>query len=143
MTLRKLNRSDIQKLEEYWINHKENERRLKFREWELTSKASDDENTGAGSNSVRNTSSETENLAIKLMSDKLYQNLLTITKAVNNIYKSCDEDMSLIVEMRYWDEDRNCYEWEEIADQLNMSRAKVLRLRNEILKETAELIGWV
>jgi len=45
--------------------------------------------------------------------------------------------------MRYWDEENNCYEWEEIADRLNMSRSKVLRLRNGLLDDMADKIGWV
>ena len=141
--MKTLNRNDIQKLEEYWINHKESEKRLKFREWELTSKASDDENTGGGSNSVRNVSSDVENSVIRLSNDKLYKNLLTITRTINELYKTADEDITTIIEMRYFDDERNCYEWEEIADRLNMSRAKVLRLRNELLNDTAKMIGWV
>lgn len=141
--MRALNRNDIQKLEEYWINHKENLRLLKFREWELTSKKDDDENVGSGKNSVRNVSSSVEQSVIRLSNDKLYQNLLTITQAIDKLYDTADEDISVIIKMRYFDEGRNCYEWEEIADKLNMSRAKVLRLRNGLLNDTASMIGWV
>lgn len=141
--MRKLNRNDIQKLEEYWINHKENLRLLKFREWELTSKKDDDENVGAGKNSVRNISSSVEQSVIRLSNDKLYQNLLTITRAIDKLCETDNEDISVIIQMRYFDEESNCYEWEDIADRLNMSRAKVLRLRNELLNDTASMIGWV
>jgi len=37
-----LTRNDIPKLEEYWMQQKENIKMVKFREWELLSKESDD-----------------------------------------------------------------------------------------------------
>lgn len=141
--MRTLNRHDIQKLEEYWIHHKKNLKEMQFREWELSSRNSDDENSGGGSNSVRVITKPTEQVALKLTKDKLYQNLKAITSAVVDLYEKSDDDIKTIVDMRYWDEDRNCYEWEEIADRLNMSRAKVLRLRNSLLNDTADRIGWV
>lgn len=141
--MRTLNKHDIQKLEEYWINHNQNKKLLKYREWELLSRISDDENTMGGSNSVRAISNPTERSAIKLSQDKLYQNLKHIIQTVDDLYRNADEDVTTIIDMRYWDDDRNCYEWEEIADRLNMSRSKVLRLRNSLLDDTAEMIGWV
>lgn len=141
--MKTLNKHDIQKLEEYWINHKQNKKLLKYREWELLSRNSDDENSGGGVNSVRTVSKPTEQLATRLMEDKLYQNLKHITCVVEELYKTSEEDLTVIIDMRYWDDDRNCYEWEEIADRLNMSRSKVLRLRNGLLDDTAIMIGWV
>jgi len=141
--MKTLNKHDIQKLEEYWSNYKQNKQQLKYREWELMSRNSDDENTGGGANSVRTISKPTEQLATRLIEDKLYQNLKQITHVVESLYHESEGDLKVIVDMRYWDAERNCYEWEEIADQLNMSRSKVLRLRNGLLDDTADLIGWV
>lgn len=136
-----LNKNDIPKLEEFWIKHKENKKRLQFRRWELTEEREPDENTGCSSgNSI---SKPTELKGVSLADDTLYQNLKTITKAVDAIYEESDEDLKLIVDMRYWDDELNCYEWEEIADKLFMSRSKVLRKRNLLLDETAKRIGWV
>lgn len=141
--MKTLNKHDIQKLEEYWTNHKQNKQLLKYREWELLSRNSDDENSGGGVNSVRTVSKPTEQLATRFIEDKLYQNLKHITHVVESLYRESDGDLKVIVDMRYWDLERNCFEWEEIADQLNMSRSKVLRLRNGLLDDTASLIGWV
>ena len=141
--MRILNRHDIKKLEEHWINHNENIKRLKYREWELMSKNSDDQNSGGGSNSVRQISKPTEQLAVKLMEDKLYQNLTTIIKVVEKLYKELDEDTEAIVNMRYWCNSRDFMEWEDIAFELGMTRSKVLRMRNSLLDETARLIGYV
>lgn len=141
--MRTLNRHDIKKLEEHWINHNENIKRLKYREWELMSKNSDDENSGGGSNSVRQVSKPTEQLAIRLTEDKLYQNLLTITKVVSNLYEELDEDAREIVDRRYWCSGRDYMEWEDMAFELGMTRYKVLRIRNNLLDDTARLIGYV
>lgn len=139
----KLNRHDIKKLEEHWINHKENIKRLKYREWELMSRNSDDENSGGGSNSVRQVSKPTEQLAVKIMEDKLHQNLTTVIKAIEKLYKESDEVTESIVNMRYWCNSRDFMEWEDIAFELGMTRSKVLRIRNSLLDETAQLIGYV
>ena len=141
--MRVLNRHDIKKLEEHWINHNENIKRLKYREWELMSKNSDDENSGGGSNSVRQVSKPTEQLAIRLMEDELHRNLTTIIRVVEKLYKELDEDTTSIVNMRYWCSSRDFMEWEDIAFELGMTRSKVLRMRNSLLDETARLIGYV
>lgn len=141
--MRKLDRHDIKKLEDHWINYKENIKRMKYREWELMSNDSYDENTGAGSNSVRNISKPTEQYVIRLSEDKLYQNLRTITEVVEKLYNELDEDLLGIVNMRYWCDSRDFMEWEDIAFELGMTRSKVLRLRNSLLDETARLIGYV
>lgn len=141
--MRTLNRHDIKKLEEHWINHNENIKRLKYREWELMSKNSDDENSGGGSNSVRQVSKPTEQLAVKLSEDKLYQNLLTITKVVSKLYEDLDEDAKTIVNRRYWCSGRDFLEWEDMAFELGMTRYKVLKIRNDLLDDTARLIGYV
>lgn len=107
------------------------------------SKNSDDENSGGGSNSVRQVSKPTEQLAVKLMEDKLHQNLTTITKVVEKLYEVLDEDTKSIVNMRYWCNSRDFMEWEDIAFELGMTRSKVLRMRNSLLDETARLIGYV
>lgn len=141
--MRKLNRHDIQKLEEYWTNHNENVKLLKYREWELMSKNSNDENTGGGANSVRSVSKPTEQLVVKLSEDKLYQNLSTITRTVEQLFLTLDEDTRAIVNMRYWCKARDFMEWEAIADDLGITRSKVLRIRNNMLDETAKLVGYV
>lgn len=140
--MRKLNRHDIKKLEEHWMNHKENIKRLKYREWELMSKNSDDENSGGGSNSVRQISKPTEQLAIKTLEDKLHQNLSTIIEVVDKLYNRIDEETRYVVDNRYRCLQRDMMEWEDIAFELGCSRSRVLRIRNTLLDEMAELIGY-
>lgn len=140
--MRKLERHHIKALEDYWINHNQNIKDLKYREWELMSRNSDDENSGGGSNSVRQISKPTEQLAVRLMEDKLYQNLTTIIKVVENLYKEADVDTRYVVDNRYWCANRDVMEWDDIAYELGYSRSKVLRIRNGLIDETAELIGY-
>lgn len=137
-----LSRIDIQKIEEFWQNHKENKKQLKFREWELLNPSQElDENIGGSSSGY--ISNPTERNAVRLLEDKLYQNLKVIVRTVENLYLELDADTKTIVDMRYWDKENACYEWEEIADKLFISRSKVLRKRNNLIDDTARKIGWV
>lgn len=136
-----LSRLDIQKIEKYWIDHEHNKRQLKFREWELLHPFSEtDTNIGGGkSNKISNI---TEQKAVALAEDKLYQNLKHIVNVIEDLYQELDNDSKTIVDMRYWCKS-DFYEWEDIADRLYMSRHKVLRKRNLLIDETAKRIGWV
>lgn len=138
-----LNRHDIQKLEEFWSKHKENKRQLKFREFEILSPHQEHTDVNSDIKEAYGISNPTERKAMLLIQDKLYQNLKQIVQAVEELYEETDEDTRKIIDMRYWDKENNCYEWEEIADKLYISRSKVLRKRNSLLDETAERIGWV
>lgn len=132
---------DIKKIEEYWMNHELNKKQLKYREWELLNPFKEQEvNTGISAGGISKT---TERNALVLVEDKLYQNLKHIILVIDKMYHDLDSDTKTIVEMRYWDKEGNCYEWEEIADKLFMSRHKVLRKRNMLIDETAKRIGWV
>lgn len=144
----KLGKNDIPKLEEYWINHNHLKAQLKFREFELLHYEKDT-NIGGGQSNIP--TSPTEQRAIKLRSDELYNNLKRITEAVSSIYNTADEDEAFIIESRYFNTGVDCYEWEDIAHQLTINRTDnkvvsrngVLRKRNKIMQDTAELIGWV
>ncbi|QFF98785.1 hypothetical protein PB01_08040 [Psychrobacillus glaciei] len=111
-----LSKLDIQSLEKLWINQDFNKERLKI----LKQKSS-----------------------LPTDSKHLKRNLETITIAIDTLSSEIDSDLKTIVEMRYWDKKGVCYEWEEIADHLFMSRSKVFRKRNVLLRKTADLIGWV
>lgn len=73
---------------------------------------------------------------------KKYNVTKEIIKTAEDIYAILDDDRKTIVQMRYWDK-TNCYKWEDIADQLHMSRYRVLRLRNTIIDETARRLAWI
>ena len=134
----KLEKYDIQKLESYWIYKNQLKKELKFREQELLEPYLEEDinSTIKGSK----TSDLTQNKALLLASDDKYQNIKRIIKSVEDIYSSLDDETKRIVDMRY---NSKYNTWEDIAEELYMSKAKVLRIRNKILDLTAEFIGWV
>ena len=135
-----LSRSEVQTIEKYWIDYEVYKKKLKYREWELLHPHNEQgELVGGRSNTISDT---TAKKATVLANDAYYQNLKRIIKTVEDLYRDLDEDMRTIVDMRYWDKD-GCYEWEDIADKLYISRHKVLRKRNILIDKTAERIGWV
>ena len=138
----KLSRHDIQKLEDYWIHLQQYKKDLQFREWELLN-AYQEADTNIGGGKWNRISDTTSNKAIALAEDTKYQNLKRIVHTSECMYKELDYDQKTIVDMRYWDQKNNCYEWEDIADRLYMSRNKVLRKRNALINETAKRTGWV
>lgn len=127
-------------IEEFWTNIDDYKKQLKFREWELLENKTTDTNIGGGkSNKISDT---TANKAIILAEDTRYQYLKDIVQTIDSMYEELDDDLKTIVNMRYW-YSKIQSEWEEIADELYMSRNKVLRLRNFLIDETARRLGWV
>lgn len=57
----------------------------------------------------------------------------------------------LFIEYRYWEKDLLIYEWPDIAHELTkarednkvISRDATLRMRNQLMRETAKRIGWI
>ncbi|HEY9570034.1 MAG TPA: transcriptional regulator [Metalysinibacillus sp.] len=139
--MRQLEKYDLQKLESYWRDLNQLKKELKFREWELLEPYRE-QDTNIGGGKANTISDTTANKAILLAEDKKYNATKEIISTVEGIYAILDDDRKTIVQMRYWDKN-NCYEWEDIADQLHMSRYRVLRLRNTIIDETARRLAWV
>lgn len=136
----KLSPAQSKTIEEYWTNINDYRKQLKFREWELTENKSTDENIGGGK--ANRISDTTANKAMILLQDERYQNDSKIVRAIEQTYASVDKDLQTIVNMRYWDKE-GTYEWEDIADELYISRSKVLRKRNLLIDKTAERLGWL
>lgn len=134
----KLTSAQCKTIEEFWINIKDYKKQLKFREWELLHPHRDEESPKVQPGQV---TKPTENKAMILMQDERYQFLKKVVDTIEQLYTELDNDLKTIVDFRYWSDD--FYEWEEIADQLYMSRHKVLRKRNRLIQETAKRIGWV
>ena len=137
----KINDADLKKIEGYWINLEKLKKDLKFREWELLHQHKEqDENIGGGRAS--NTSDTTFQKANTLVEDKVYNNLKNVVETLETLYTQLDDIQKKIVELRYWDKD-GCYEWEDIAAELNISRNKALNKRNALIDKTAERLGWL
>ncbi|EON73955.1 YozE family protein [Lysinibacillus sphaericus] len=115
----RLEKFEIEVLESYWTNFKENKKRVQHRELELSQ---------SGENPAE---------------DAFIQRYTTITKAIEQIYSELDEDLKTIVDMRYWNRSGMSEDWLIIADCLYMSRSKVLKKRKWLIEKTAESIYWV
>ncbi|MGE7020432.1 transcriptional regulator [Solibacillus cecembensis] len=138
----KLSAAQNKAIEEYWSGLDDLRKQLRYREWELLN-AYQKADTNIGGGKANRISDTTGNKAIILANDTRYQHLQNIVHIIEKLYSELDDDLKTIVDMRYWDIGNNCYEWEEIADCLYMSRNKVLRKRNALIDETAKRIGWV
>ena len=63
-------------------------------------------------------SNNISNQVVIFAEDKLYQKRKDIVETIEEIYASLDQDLKTIVDMRYGDAERNCFEWENIIDRL-------------------------
>lgn len=144
----KLGKADIPKLEEYWINYDELKGQLAYRRYELLYKPTD-MNIGGGRPNIP--TSPVENEVVKLHKDNKYRNLQSTVQAIDDVYRHATDEQKCIINYRYWEKDLLVYEWEDIAHELTkhrqddkvMSKQSVLRMRNQIMRDTAERIGWI
>lgn len=143
-----LGKTDIPKLEEYWEKYEDMKGQLVFRRYELLYQPADTNHGGGKSNLP---SSPVENEVTKLHSDLKYNNLQAIIQAIEDVYNNATQEQKLIVDYRYWEKDLTVYEWPDIAHELTkarednkvISRDATLRMRNQLMRETAKRIGWV
>lgn len=144
----KLGKADIPKLEEYWINYDELKGQLAYRRYELLYQPQDT-NVGGGKSNL--TSSPVENEVIELHKDNKYRNLQATIQAIEDVYRVATEEQKAIIHYRYWERDLLIYEWEDIAHELTKRRSddkvisqySVIRMRNQIMRDTAKRIGWI
>lgn len=136
-----MNEYDLKKIESYWIDIERLKKDLRYREWELLN-PHQEQDTNIGGGRGGNISDTTFQKATTLLEDRQYQNLKATIEVIGKVYANCDEEEKKIIEMRYWDK-KEAFTWEEIADELYMSRSKVLSKRNYIIDKTAEGLGWI
>lgn len=143
-----LGKEDIPMLEKYWKDIDKLRGQLSYRRYELLYTPRD-ENVGGGKSNLPNSPVEKE--VIKLYEDNLYRNLSATIQAVEDVYRNATQEQRLIAQYRYWEKDLMIYEWEDIAHELTkqrkddkiISRNATLRMRNQMMRETAKRIGWI
>ncbi|MCO6308947.1 transcriptional regulator [Staphylococcus epidermidis] len=143
-----LGKEDIPKLEQFFRNYEDMKGQLLYRRYELLYQPQDT-NTGGGKSNLP--SSPVENEVTKLHSDLKYNNLQAIIQAIEDVYNNATQEQKLIVDYRYWEKDLAVYEWPDIAHELTkarednkvISRDATLRMRNQLMRETAKRIGWI
>lgn len=143
-----LGKTDIPKLEEYWEKLNDMKGQLMYRRYDLLYQPTDTNNGGGQSNLP---TSPVENEVTKLHSDLKYLNLQAIIQAIEDVYNAATKEQQLIVNYRYWEKDLTVYERTDIAHELTkqrddnkvISRDATLRMRNQLMRETAKRIGWI
>lgn len=134
-----LERHDIKKLEGYIKNIKQYRKDLKFRGYEILENH-DPENIGAGKSNMPGNPIERE--VLKRFNDKKYNNLDNIVSSVEKLIANVDDETLDIMKMKYWS-DLDEYSWEDIADELFISRRTLGRRRDKWLLLLAEYMDYV
>lgn len=134
-----LERYDIKKLEGYIKNIKQHRKELRFRGYELLENH-DPENLGASKgNSVSN---PIEMETLKKMGDRKYSNLDNIVSSVEKLIATVDDDSLKMMKLKYWNKVGD-YTWEDVADEMYMTRRSVSRRRDKWLLLLAEYMDYV
>ncbi|WP_336832975.1 transcriptional regulator [Staphylococcus pseudoxylosus] len=133
-----LERHDIKKLEGYIKNIKQYRKDLKFRGYEILENH-DPENIGAGKSNMPGNPIERE--VLKRFNDKKYNNLDNIVSSVEKLIANVDDETLQIMKMKYWS-DLDEYSWDDIADELFISRRTLGRRRDKWLLLLAEYMGY-
>ncbi|GEM_PF-7106025 len=115
----RLEKYEIEVIENYWIDIEEIKKRVKQREYEVLQ---------SGKNPAENAFIERHT---------------TIINGIEQLYNELDEDLKTIVDMRYWNPSGISEDWLIIADRLYMSKSQVLKKRKWLIEKTAERIYWV
>lgn len=97
-----------------------------------------DENIGGGRSNIP--SKPTERMATAIIMNKMLQQLEAITEAIRSVYERLPDEKKQLVQLKYWTKQQ--YSWEEIAEQLHVSKRQAIRWRNEIVYAIAEKLGW-
>ncbi|WP_279525805.1 transcriptional regulator [Staphylococcus gallinarum] len=143
-----LGKEDIPKLEQFFRKYNNLKGQLAYRRYELLYQPSDS-NIGGGKSNLP--SSPVENEIVKLHKDIKYCNLQATIQAIEDVYNKATPEQKFIIEHRYWEQDLLIYEWQDIAHELTkkrkddkiISQYSVIRMRNQIMRMTAERIGWI
>lgn len=115
----RLEKYEIEVIENYWIDIEEIKKRVKHREYEVLQ---------SGENPAENAFIERHT---------------TIINGIEQLYSELDEDLKTIVDMRYWNPSGISEDWLIISDRLYMSKSQVLKKRKWLIEKTAERIYWV
>ena len=100
----------------------------------------DDENVGAGSNSVRSNHSIPEQKATSLLTDKRLQRMQEKAKAIQKVYDGLLPEKQEVIKLYYWDRPGELT-WEGVATKTNTSRATALRWRKQFVCDVAKELG--
>jgi RinA family phage transcriptional activator len=141
MTDTKLKKPAFKYIESEWYNyHKTQARIIRLREEIMHPHSEEGLNTAPGYNSARMPGDPTGQLAIRLTTHQKLEHLSQVTDAIRKVYESSPRDYQDLVKLRYWS-GRNLT-WDEIAEELHVSRRQAIYWRDALVQATADLIGF-
>ena len=126
----RLSRRALENLDDRLYNYRNIESKINRRKYELEHDRKPSENIGGGKSNL--ISKPVEQIVIKWDEDSQLKNMYAFKEAVDTLLSKMNEEMFEIFMARWMDV--NEPSWEEIADKLYMSRAKVYRKRQIILE---------
>lgn len=126
----RLSRKALENLDDRLFNYREIESKINRRKFELEHDRKPAENIGGGK--PNRISKPVEDIVIKWDEDSQLNNMYAFKTAVENVLSQLNEEMTEIFAARWLDV--NEPSWEEIAEKLYMSKAKVYRKRLIILE---------
>lgn len=136
----KLKRSTFKYLESELYAFKDTLKEIdRLRDAILNTKINDDENTGAGRNSVRMNISPTEQTVTRLVTDKRLNNLEEMTIAISEAYENMPNEYKKVIKLKYWS-----YEsltWEGVARECDMHRNTAYKIRRDFINIIASKLG--
>lgn len=133
-------KTTFKKVESEWYNyHRTLQEIAKLREEIMNPFKEIDENVGGGKSNM--TSSPTEQIATRLMTNKQLKYLMEITDAIEQVYNALPEEYQQLARAKYWNKEKDL-QWDGIALKCNISRATAFRRRDEIIQATIKILGW-
>jgi RinA family phage transcriptional activator len=133
-------KTTFKKVEAEWYDyHKTLKEIARLREEIMNPFQEVDENIGGGRSNQ--TSSPTERIATRLMTNKQLKYLTEITEAIEQVYNALPDEYKELVRLRYWNKN-NQLSWDGVATKLNVSKRQGMRWRDEIIQATVEVLGW-
>ena len=143
----KLTVAQSKTIEEYWSDIPSLKRQLNFREWELLHQHKE-QDTNVGGGRSGDISDTTAQKAMLLAEDERYQCLKANVDAIEYVIKKVTEDkkqrlLREFMEMKYISKDSSYMDWDDVAIELNITKAKAYKLRNKLIDMTAEKLGWI
>lgn len=143
----KLTVAQSKTIEEYWSDIPSLKKQLNFREWELLHQYKE-QDTNIGGGRSYNLSDTTAQKAMLLAEDERYQNLKKNVDAIDYVIKKVSEDkkqrlLREFMEMKYISKESSYMDWDDVAIELDITKAKAYKLRNKLIDMTAEKLGWL
>ncbi|WP_018934574.1 hypothetical protein [Gracilibacillus lacisalsi] len=143
MTIIELQKSTFKKIEAEWFNYYHTLREIATLREAIENPFDEDPeevNIVKGANSVREPGDPTGRIATRLSTNKQLKYLTEITDVIKQVYDALPDDYRKMVELRYWSKQK--ITWESIASEVGVSERQARRWRNEIVKITADQLGW-